>query len=114
MDNEQRDAIEQRLDEKRAAELLNAGDSYGQDQDADDCAPHVDASRPDRGRAEKRADQRRQQVVQPDVRLPDLKLAASTQPVNATSSPDATNTPMMYARTGMPLSAAAFSFAPIA
>src|SRR5206468_6653040 len=73
--DEQRDAVEERLDEERAAKLLDAGDADREDQHADDGAPHVHASRTDGGRPEERADERGQQVIEADVRLADLELA---------------------------------------
>ncbi len=77
--DEQGDAVEQRLDEERAADLLNAGDADGEDGDADDRAPDVDAARLDRGRAEEGADQGRQQVFQADAGLADPQAGRQQQ-----------------------------------
>ena len=72
--HKQRDAVEQRLDEKGATELLNPRDADGQNQDADDCAPHVDASGPNRRRPEEGSYERGQQIVETDIRLANLEL----------------------------------------
>src|SRR4051794_36875895 len=45
-------AVEQRLDEEGAADLLDAGDADGEDEDAADRAPDIDPPRLDCGRAE--------------------------------------------------------------
>src|SRR5688572_19562210 len=71
---QQRQPVEQRLDEKCPSELLNPRNANAQDQDADDRAPYVDAAGPDRRRSEKCAHERRQQVVETDIRLPNLQL----------------------------------------
>src|ERR1700722_4089701 len=63
--------VEERLDEERPAQLLDAGNADGQGQHAEYRAPDVDAARLDRGRAEKGADQRGQEIIEPDVRLAD-------------------------------------------
>src|SRR5262245_2861319 len=73
--DQQRDAVEQRFDEECATELLNPGNTNREDQDADDRAPDVHAAWPNRRRAEERADERRQQVIEADVRLADLQFA---------------------------------------
>src|SRR5262249_14878000 len=54
--DEQGDAVEQRFDEERAAELLDARDANRQDGDADQRAPDVDATRLDRGRPQEGPD----------------------------------------------------------
>ena len=72
--NEQGDAIEHRLHPEGPAELLDTGDTNGQDGDPHHRAPDVDATRLDGGGAQKGADQRRQQIFEPDARLPDAQL----------------------------------------
>ena len=67
-------AVEQGLHEELAAELLNPRDADGQDRDAEHGAPDVDPARLDGRRAEEGADERRQQVVEADIRLPDPEL----------------------------------------
>src|SRR5665648_84213 len=60
-------AVEHRFDEEGAAELLDAGDADSKDEDPEHRAPDIDAARLDRGRAEKRAHQRWEQVVEADI-----------------------------------------------
>src|ERR1700733_2285818 len=72
--NDECRAIEKRLDKERAAELLNSGDSDRKNQHAADRAPDVDPAGFDRVRAEKRADERRQEIIKPDIRLADSEL----------------------------------------
>ena len=72
--DQQRHAVEQRLDAEGAAELLDAGDADREDGDADERAPDIDAAGLDRGRAEEGADQGRQQVFEADAGLADAQL----------------------------------------
>ena len=71
--NDQRRALEDRLDEERIAELLQAGDADRQHQHGDDGAPGVDPAGPDGGRAEQRADEGGQQELRPDRALRHLQ-----------------------------------------
>ena len=66
----------------------------GEDQDADDGAPDIDAARLDGGRAEEGADQGGQQIFEPDIRLADAQLGGEQQPVNPAIRPEPTKTPI--------------------
>src|SRR5262245_19125967 len=92
--DKQRDAVEQRFDEERATELLNPGNTDSENEAADDRAPDVSAPWRNGGQAEEGADRRRKKVIEAAVCLADLRLLASTHPVNPTSRPEATNTPI--------------------
>ena len=71
---DQHRAVEERLDEERRAELVQAGDGHRQHRDREHRAPDIDAARPDRGRAEQRRGEGRQQILLADRALPDLEL----------------------------------------
>ena len=83
--------------------------------DADDGAPDVDAARLDRGRAEKRADKRRQQIFEADAGLADAQARGEQNAGESGQQPRRDEGVRSYSgRTGMPFSAAAFGLAPMA
>ena len=67
-------AVEQRLHPEAPAKLLDAGNTDGEDHDADDGAPDIDPSGFDGGRAEEGADEGRQQEFKTDRGLTDSEL----------------------------------------
>ena len=113
--DEQGDAVEHRLDPEGAAELLDAGDADREDGDADERAPDIDAAGLDRGRAEEGADQGRQQIFEADAGLADAQLGGEQHAGDGGERcPRPRRRRSREARTGMPLSAAAFGLAPMA
>src|SRR5271163_2461832 len=66
-------ALKNRFDEKAAAKLLKPCDANRQDKDGHNRTKDVDATGVDRGAAEQRSNESRQQELRPDDALPDAK-----------------------------------------
>ena len=111
--DDQHEAVEQRLDEERRAELVEAGDGDRQHGDRDQRAPYIGAARLDRGGAEQRAGEGGQQEFLADGALADAELrlqdeAGEGRDQTADDEGDASRSAVAE----MPLSSAARGFSP--
>ena len=81
---------------------------------ADHRAPDVHTARLDRGGSQEGTDECRKEKLEADARLADPELRGEQHTGQRGEQPRGTKAPMTNLRTGMPLSAAAFGFAPMA